>query len=45
MLARMPPNAGDPAPEVDLPDADGGRWRLSDHRGRPVVLVFHRHLA
>ena len=35
----------DPAPELVLPDADGETWRLSDHRGRPVVLIFHRHLA
>jgi acyl-coenzyme A thioesterase PaaI-like protein len=33
------------APDLALPDADGGTWRLSDHRGRPVLLVFHRHLA
>jgi peroxiredoxin len=33
------------APELDLPDDHGGRWRLSEQRGRPVVLVFHRHLA
>lgn len=37
--------AGDPAPDLDLVDADGQPWRLSDHRGRPVVLLFHRHLA
>lgn len=36
---------GDVAPDVDLPDERGERWRLSDHRGRPVVLLFHRHLA
>ena len=36
---------GDPAPEVALPDHQGRTWRLSDHRGRPVVLLFHRHLA
>jgi peroxiredoxin len=36
---------GDVAPEVELPDHDGNTWRLSDHRGRPVVLIFHRHLA
>ena len=36
---------GDPAPEIDLPTHDGRRWRLADHRGRPVVLTFHRHLA
>ena len=41
----MPVAPGDLAPEIDLPDADGGRWRLSDHLGRPVVLIFHRHLA
>jgi peroxiredoxin len=35
----------DPAPEIDLPDDQGGRWRLADHRGHPVVLIFHRHLA
>ena len=38
-------DVGDPAPEIALPDHDGATWRLSDHRGRPVVLLFHRHLA
>jgi peroxiredoxin len=33
------------APEFALPDDGGGCWRLSDHRGRPVLLIFHRHLA
>jgi peroxiredoxin len=33
------------APDLVLPDAEGGTWRLADHRGRPVVLIFHRHLA
>jgi peroxiredoxin len=33
------------APEIDLPDDEGGRWRLSDHRGTPVLVIFHRHLA
>jgi peroxiredoxin len=41
----MPVAIGEPAPEIDLPDDDGNRWRLSEHRGRPVVVVFHRHLA
>ncbi len=36
---------GKPAPEIELPQVGGGEWRLSDHRGRPVLLVFHRHLA
>lgn len=38
-------SAGDPAPDFTLPDHLGNPWRLADHRGRPVVLVFHRHLA
>ncbi len=38
------PDVGDPAPEIDLPTPDGTRWRLSEARGHPVVLVFHRHL-
>ncbi|MEO1059801.1 MAG: redoxin domain-containing protein [Actinomycetota bacterium] len=41
-LAR--PIVGDPAPDVSLPDATGEGWRLSDHRGHPVVLIFHRHI-
>ena len=36
---------GEIAPEVALPDHMGGEWRLSAHRGRPVVILFHRHLA
>jgi peroxiredoxin len=35
----------DVAPALDLPDDEGRQWRLSDHRGRPAVLIFHRHLA
>ncbi|HEY3701993.1 MAG TPA: redoxin domain-containing protein [Acidimicrobiales bacterium] len=41
----MPVAIGERAPEIDLPDDEGNRWRLSEHRGRPVVVVFHRHLA
>lgn len=36
---------GEIAPEIDLPDDEGGRWCLLDHRGAPVVVIFHRHLA
>lgn len=36
---------GDPAPDFELPDDRGGVWRLSAHRGRAVVVLFHRHLA
>jgi peroxiredoxin len=36
---------GDVAPEIELPDHEGHLWRLSAHRGRVVVVLFHRHLA
>jgi peroxiredoxin len=32
---------GEPAKEFTLKDADGNDWRLSDHRGRVVVLIFY----
>jgi thioredoxin-dependent peroxiredoxin len=33
--------AGDKAPEFDLPIDGGGRLRLADFRGRPLVLYFY----
>lgn len=33
--------AGDPAPDFDLPDQDGVRHRLRDYRGQTVVLYFY----
>ena len=30
-----------PAPDFWLPDGDGNDWRLSDHRGKVVVLLFY----
>jgi peroxiredoxin Q/BCP len=36
LLAR-----GDQAPDFELPDQNGGTVRLSDLRGRPVVLYFY----
>ena len=33
---------GDPAPEFALPAADRKTMRLSDYRGKPLVLVFIR---
>jgi peroxiredoxin Q/BCP len=35
-----PPQLGDPAPDFSLEGTDG-RFRLSDHRGRRVVLLFY----
>jgi AhpC/TSA family len=32
---------GDPAPEFELPDQDGRAVKLSDLRGRHVVVYFH----
>lgn len=39
MSFRGGPQPGDPAPEIDLPTVDGGRFRLSE-RGRPVLFEF-----
>ena len=30
-----------PAPDFSLSDGDGKQWRLSDHRGKVVVLLFY----
>jgi peroxiredoxin Q/BCP len=29
------------APDFSLPDGNGEQWRLSDHRGKVVVLLFY----
>ena len=34
---------GDQAPALELVDHTGEPWRLADHSGRDVVLIFHRH--
>ena len=36
---------GDLMPDVELVDQAGRPWRLHEQRGRPVVLILHRHLA
>jgi len=36
---------GDLFPDVGLVDHDGNPWRFVDHRGRPLLLILHRHLA
>jgi peroxiredoxin Q/BCP len=30
-----------PAPDFTLPDGEGNEWRLSDQRGKVVVLLFY----
>lgn len=37
------PLIGDAAPDIDLLSNSDRRWRLSDHRGRSIVVIFHRH--
>lgn len=37
----MAVEAGQPAPEFDLPTAGGGRARLADLKGKPLVLYFY----
>jgi hypothetical protein len=43
------PALGELAPTIDLMAIEPGateqsRWRLQDHRGRAVLLIFHRHI-
>ena len=35
------PQEGSVAPDFALPDGDGVTWRLSDQRGKVVVLLFY----
>ncbi|RYE85523.1 MAG: redoxin domain-containing protein, partial [Hyphomicrobiales bacterium] len=35
------PTVGYKAPDFELPAADGSVFRLSDHKGKPVVLYFY----
>lgn len=37
----MPISANIPAPDFELPDETGTPQRLSDYRGKPVVLYFY----
>jgi len=39
-MPRVPIDA--PAPDFDLPDFEGKPFRLSEHRGHAVLLVFNR---
>src|SRR5919112_3533289 len=35
------PRVGEPAPDFTLKDGEGRDWRLSERRGRVVVLLFY----
>lgn len=35
---------GDTVDDFTLPDDRSQPWNLAQHRGRPVLLIFHRHL-
>ncbi len=45
-LTVLPPQIGDPAPDVGLPDPTGRRRRLSEFwRDRPALVLFLRHFG
>ena len=41
MIKQDEPVVGAQAPDFTLKDGDGNDWRLSDRRGRVVVLLFY----
>jgi thiol-disulfide isomerase/thioredoxin len=40
VVGAQPARVGAPAPEIDLPTLAGGRVRLTELRGKPVVVSF-----
>ena len=36
---------GDQLPDLELIDDRQQPWRTDEQRGRPLVLILHRHLA
>ena len=40
-MATSNTSEGSKAPDFSLADGDGAAWRLSDHRGKVVVLLFY----
>jgi peroxiredoxin len=43
-MNEHPIRPGHAIDDFALTDDRGSTWRLSDHRGRPTLLIFHRHL-
>ncbi len=41
MAAKIETQVGSRAPDFTLTDGDGNPWRLSDHHGKVVVLLFY----
>lgn len=41
MTGTIGTQIGQLAPDFELPDGDGVRWKLSDSRGKIVVLLFY----
>ena len=41
MSKQADPQVGAAAPDFTLKDGDGNEWRLSDQRGKVVVLLFY----
>lgn len=41
MSKQDDPQVGAAAPDFNLKDGSGGEWRLSDNRGKVVVLLFY----
>jgi peroxiredoxin len=35
---------GDVAPATNAVRADGRPWSIDEHRGRNLLLIFHRHI-
>jgi peroxiredoxin Q/BCP len=35
------PTVGEPAPRIDEPDTQGGRFSLADHAGKWVAVYFY----
>ena len=44
MVELERPQLGRPAPDFELSDSSGDVWSLRKQRGRPVLLIFHRHI-